>query len=101
MKKVVIKGKEYNVKYSLKCLFRFEQIFGHPYTGSTSEENYQLLQATLFACNEDYNMTFDELIDECDQEPGIYIEYMEVMSEAGKRLSQYFDKKKETLEKES
>ena len=100
MKKVIINGKEYSVKYSLKCLFKYEQLFGHPYTGETSEENYQLLHATLFACNDDYSMTFDDLIDACDNDPGIYIDYMDVMSEAGKRLSQYFDKKKEEMNRQ-
>lgn len=102
MKKVNINGKEHVIKYSLRCLFKFEQLFGHPYQGKTSEENYQLLHAALFAYNQDYSMTFDELIDECDNNPGIFLAFQEEMSDASRRLTQYFEDKKkaeETTEK--
>lgn len=102
MKKVNINGKEHVIKYSLRCLFKFEQLFGHPYQGKTSEENYQLLHAALFAYNQDYSMTFDELIDECDNNPGIFLAFQEEMSDASRRLMQYFEDKKkaeETTEK--
>ena len=94
MKKVDITGKEHVIKYSLRCLFKFEQLFGHPYQGKTSEENYQLLHAALFAYNQDYSMTFDELIDECDNNPGIFLAFQEEMSDASRRLMQYFEDKK-------
>ncbi|MCL1614548.1 hypothetical protein [Phocaeicola plebeius] len=94
MKKVDINGKEHVIKYSLRCLFKFEQLFGHPYQGKTSEENYQLLHAALFAYNQDYSMTFDELIDECDNNPGIFLAFQEEMSDASRRLMQYFEDKK-------
>lgn len=94
MKKVDINGKEHVIKYSLRCLFKFEQLFGHPYQGKTSEENYQLIHATLFAYNQDYSMTFDELIDECDNNPGIFLAFQEEMSDASRRLTQYFEDKK-------
>lgn len=94
MKKVNINGKEHVIKYSLRCLFKFEQLFGHPYQGKTSEENYQLLHAALFAYNQDYSMTFDELIDECDNNPGIFLAFQEEMSDASRRLTQYFEDKK-------
>lgn len=94
MKKVNINGKEHVIKYSLRCLFKFEQLFGHPYQGKTSEENYQLLHAALFAYNQDCSMTFDELIDECDNNPGIFLAFQEEMSDASRRLMQYFEDKK-------
>mgnify|MGYP006889134130 CR=1 FL=1 len=94
MKKIAIKGKEHVIKHSLRCLFKFEQLFGHPYQGVTSEENYQLLHATLFAYNPEYTLTFDELIDECDNDPGIFFAFQEEMSDASRRLTQYFEDKK-------
>ncbi len=94
MKKVNIQGKEYVIKHSLRCLFKYEQLFGKPYQGQTSEENYQLLHAALFAYNPEYTMTFDELIDECDNDPGIFIAFQEEMTDASRRLTQYFENKK-------
>lgn len=102
MKKVNIRGKEHVIKYSLRCLFKFEQLFGHSYQGNTSEEYYQLLHASLFAYNPEYTMTFDELIDECDNNPGIFIAFQKEMTDASRRLTQYFEDKKkaeETTEK--
>lgn len=39
-------------------------------------------------------MTFDELIDECDNDPGIFIAFQEEMTDASRRLTQYFENKK-------
>lgn len=94
MRKVSIKGAEYKLAYNLRSLFVYEEIAGHPYKGEKTMDTYVLLFAMLQANNEDFSMTFDELIDACDEDMGIFGVFGEVMEDYGKRVSAYVENKK-------
>ena len=66
--KVTIKDKEYDIHFSLRVLFKYEEVCGHPFEGKRLQELYMLMHCALLALNEDYTLTFDELIDYCDED---------------------------------
>ena len=45
MKTVEIKGVEYNIKYTLRALFIYEELKGEPYSSDRTMNNYILLYA--------------------------------------------------------
>ena len=94
MRTVAVQGKEVKVVYNLKGLFVYEEIAGHPYPGGKLSDTYLLLYAMILANNEDFALTFDEFIAECDENMGIYQAFVEVMDEQMKRMEAYSNKKK-------
>lgn len=94
MRTVTVQGKELKVVYNLKGLFVYEEIAGQPYMGGKLSETYLLLYAMLIANNEEFAMTFDEFIAECDENMEIYQAFVQVMNEKMKRVEAYHDKKK-------
>ena len=78
---VSIDNKEYYLRYSLRSLFKYEQLTGHPYAGQTLED-------ALMACNPEYSLTFEQLIDQCDIDPTIFDEFMSIVQAEADRLAQ-------------
>ena len=97
MRKVSIRGKEYRLAYNLRGLFVYEEIAGHPYKGEKTMDTYVLLYAMLQANNEDFSMTFDELIDACDEDMNVFGVFAEVMEDYGKRVGAYVEGKKKAV----
>lgn len=95
---IKIDNKEYRIKYGLRCHFRYEQLTGHPYEGKSVEDMYMFFHATLLACNENYTLTFDELIDKCDEDSSLFEAFKSMLEDVLKRNSQV--KKKATEKKE-
>lgn len=98
MKKVVIKGKEYKIGYSLRVLFMYEKKNGKPFSGDTLESMYMLMYASLLALNDDFVMSFEELIDVCDEDMSIYDLFQQIVIEASKRMESYNENKKKVME---
>lgn len=94
MKTVVLQGIELKLAYNLRSLFIYEEIAGKPYTGEKTVENYMLMYAMLLANNEDFSLSFDEFINECDADLGLYQVFVEVLTEQGKRASAFLNNKK-------
>lgn len=91
---VSIDNKEYYLRYSLRSLFKYEQLTGHPYEGKKLEDAYLLLHASLMACNPEYSLTFEQLIDQCDIDPTIFEGFMELVKTEADRLEQLKKKAK-------
>lgn len=94
MRTVVIKGVEYRLAYNLRTLFTYEEMAGKPYSGEKTADNYLLMYAMLLANNESFCMSFDELIDACDEDFGLFDEFSQVLTEYGKRASAFLSNKK-------
>lgn len=94
MKTVVLQGIELKLAYNLRSLFIYEEIAGKPYTGEKTVENYMLMYAMLLANNEAFSLSFDEFINECDADLGLYQVFVEVLIEQGKRASAFLNNKK-------
>lgn len=97
MRTVTICGKEYKLAYNLKGLFVYEEIAGHPYKGEKTMDSYVLLFAMLQANNDDFSLTFDELIEACDEDMNIFGTFGEVLEDYGKRVSAYVENKKKAV----
>lgn len=97
MRTVTVQGKELKIAYNLKGLFVYEEITGHPYNGTRLVDTYMLLYSMLLANNEEFSLSFDEFIDECDTDMGIYRVFVEVMNEEAKRVEAYNNDKKKAV----
>ena len=85
--KVTINEQEYTVKYGLKTLFKYEELEGHPFEYKKMEDSYKLLYAALLAHNPDYNQSYDEFLDSCDEDAEIFGEFVK-LTEKSAKLSQ-------------
>lgn len=73
--KIRIEDQEYNIEYTLRGFFVYEQITGTHFVADKLVNEYTLLYAMLIAGNKSFRMAFDEFIEACDKEPGIYIAF--------------------------
>ncbi len=64
---IKIKGKEYNIKYTIRTLFIFEQITGRSSLKIESvTDEYIFMYSLILANVPDIQLSFDEFINECD-----------------------------------
>lgn len=73
---MVIQGKNYELKWTIRGRFIFEQIVGRAFDPSKLMDEYVLLYSLLLANNGDtFLIPFEEFISECDKDRSIFIEY--------------------------
>ncbi len=97
--KILIKEKEYELKYNLGGFFIYEKIKGSPFDSSDLLSLYILLHSMLIYCNPDiYTLEFKELVDVCSDDPRIFASFTKMLEEKAKRdaelLSENGSKKK-------
>ena len=63
---LIIKDKQYNVKYTIRSLFIFEQITGKPFEIKTLLDNYVFFYSMILANNPDTALLWDDFIDAID-----------------------------------
>lgn len=64
---IKIKEKKYNIKYSIRTLFIYEQITGRSSLKIESvTDEYIFMYSLILANVPDIQLSFDEFIDECD-----------------------------------
>lgn len=100
MKTVNINGTDYNIKYTLRALFIFEQITGKSFKLESLLDNYLLFYSMLLACNKDNVLTWDEFIDAIDNDPQLMVKLNEAVEEQQKQ-SNLFQHDEENGEKKS
>lgn len=81
MKKIQINGNEYNIKYTIRSLFIFEQITGKAFKIETLLDNYVFFYSMLLACNPDNIITWDGFIDALDADPNLFVKINDVVTE--------------------
>lgn len=80
MKQITINGKNYNIKYSLRALFIFEQITNKPFEIKTLLDNYIFFYSMILASNKDKEpLDWDEFIDALDNNPNLMSDMSEVV----------------------
>ena len=74
MKQITINGKNYNIKYSLRALFIFEQITNKSFEIKTLLDNYIFFYSMILASNKDSEpfaldgkSVFSKFVVECDE----------------------------------
>lgn len=70
--KLTIGNEEYELKYTLRALFVYERLMDKSYVPGVLMNDYVLLYSILLAVNENFGMTFDKFIDQCDDNPAIF-----------------------------
>ena len=81
MKQITINGKNYNIKYSLRALFIFEQITNKSFEIKTLLDNYIFFYSMILASNKDKEpLDWDEFIDALDESPNLLVEMNDIIS---------------------
>ena len=65
---ITIKEQTYKVKYSIRSLFIFEKLTGKTFTLETLIDQYIFFYSMILANNPECTLTFDQFIDECDED---------------------------------
>lgn len=85
MKKITINGTDYNIKYTIRALFIFEQITCKPFAINTLLDNYIFFYSMILANNQDNVLDWDTFIDELDNNPKLYQDIAEIVTEQNKK----------------
>ena len=65
---ITIKEQTYKVKYSIRSLFIFEQLSGKSFTLESLLDQYIFFYSMILANNPECTITFDDFIDEFDED---------------------------------
>lgn len=79
MNTIKINGTEYNVRYSIRAMFIFEQIKGEPFGLYNTLDNFILFYSMIMASNKDCNLKWDDFIDAIDNDPTIATQLKDVL----------------------
>lgn len=96
-----INGKKYNLKYSLRSMFAFEEITGKAFSIDTLLDTYCFCYACIISGQDNPPLDFNEFIDACDENPGIIEEFNKFIDGEMKRRNAFNKKKVKTEEKSS
>lgn len=96
--KLKIKEKEIELKYTIRALFVFEKIANKTFTTTSITDMYLLFYSLIIANEPSIELTFDELIDLCDEDITLFTEFTTWLTKEFEKQSQ-FNEKKETKKK--
>lgn len=85
MDKITINGKEYNIKYTVRSLFIFEQITKKSFKIETLLDNYIFFYSLLLANNRDCKLEWDDFIDALDDDPTIFSKMSDIVTKQQKK----------------
>lgn len=88
---VIINGKEYAVKYTIRALFIFEQITGKPFKIETLLDNYVFFYSMLLASNKDNVLSWDDFIDALDADRTLFQKLNNIVAEQEKARQVFED----------
>ena len=95
---IKIKDTEYNIKYTLRALFIFEQITGKPFKVETLLDNYILYYSMILASNQDKVLDWNDFIDSLDENPKLLLELNKAIKEQN-NFDNIFNKEGDDSEK--
>ena len=84
---VTIGNKDYELHYTLRGFFVYEEITEKPFSYDKSINAYILMYSMLQACNKELAMNFDEFIDYCDKDITLFRTFTDMLAEQAKRDS--------------
>ena len=91
MKQIEIKGKNYNIKYTIRALFLFEQITKKPFKIETLLDNYVFFYSMILANNKDDIISWDDFIDALDEDPTLFKRLAEIVDKQEKKDNLFSD----------
>lgn len=78
---ITIKNKEYQVKYTIRALFIYEQITGKSFNITTLFDNYLFFYCMILANNPDNVLDFEDYLDAIDNDKELYIQLSKTVEE--------------------
>ena len=90
MEKITINGKKYNLKYTIRALFIFEQITKKSFKVESMLDNYIFFYSMILANNKDKVLEWDEFIDAMDNDPQLLDKMNQVLANNQKK-NELFD----------
>lgn len=90
MDKIKIGKKTYNLKYSIRALFLFEQITKKPFKIETLLDNYIFFYCMILANNKDNILDWDLFIDALDADATLFGRISEIIASQQKK-NELFD----------
>ncbi len=91
MKTIKINGTDYNIKYTIRALFIFEQITGKSFKIESLLDNYIFFYSMILANNKDKVLDWDAFLDEIDSNPKLFAEMTDIVAEEQNK-NKVFDK---------
>lgn len=103
MRTIILNGKEFSLKYTLRAFFVFESISGCPFQFGKILDEFLLFYSFLVASNQDaFKMEFDAFIELCENDLTLFDQFKEFLLDEIKLRSQEVGndvKKKKTMRK--
>lgn len=91
MDKIKIGKKSYNLKYTIRALFLFEQITKKPFKIETLLDNYIFFYCMLLANNKDNVLDWDDFIDALDSDATLFGRMSEIVTAQQKKNELFED----------
>lgn len=98
MNTIFIKGKEYNLKYTIRSLFLFEQITKKSFKIETLLDNYIFFYCLILANNKDNPIDWDDFIDALDEDPTLFNRMGDIVAKQQKKNELFEGDEKEDEE---
>ena len=83
--KLTIKGKEIELKYTIRAIIIFEKIANKPFQTNSVTDIYLFLYSIILANDTTLNLPFDELINMCDDNPAIIRDFNQFLQDEYKK----------------
>lgn len=83
--KIKINNEEYNIRYTIRAMFIFEQITGKSFSIDTMMDNYVFLYSMILASNRDKIIEWDDFIDAIDEDNTIIMQFNKMLHEHKRR----------------
>lgn len=80
-----INGKNYELKYSLRSMFIFEEITGKSFNVETMLDTYIFCYSCILANPENPQIEFNDFIDACDKDSSIIESFNQFMADELKK----------------
>lgn len=99
--KIKIKGTNYDVKYSLRAMFVWEQVMDRTFNLKTTLDNIMFFYCMLLSSNPDKTLSWDDFIDALDTDPTISKQLEQIVVEQVTKQQLFSDQKKSKEKEES
>lgn len=98
MRTIKINGVDYKIKYTIRALFIFEQITGKSFKIENLLDNYIFFYSMILANNPDNLLDWDDFLNCIDENPYLFEEMNNIVTEEDKKNKVFNNKEGETKE---
>ena len=85
MNTILINGKEYPIKYGIRSMLIQEQITQKPFALDNMNEQLVFLYSCLLSADNELTLSYDEFLNEIDNDMSIIIRFGEYLAEQQKK----------------